>query len=223
MNQELERLDETIPEEEAKIAKIKTQKKSVISLLKAHSEKLFSKVEAEHQRKAVIEFCLTEGLQCKVVPSLEAIKKRLTSQKNKTVEDATFYLTMMPDVAFKLRSDLFNLLETHKDFRVRGNVMKALVNTPINSKEEIDLLLKHSWNRVYDYGEFAKKFGKRLLVSLIPIVQDEKNKNRDLAIEMIGLIGKDAKEAIPVLKKIIEVDSNYSSRNRAIKAVEKID
>lgn len=222
MNNELERLDETIPEEETKISSIKVKKESVISLLKIHSEKLFSKVEAEHQRKTVIEFCLTEGLQCKVVPSLEALKKRLTSQKNKTVEDATFYLTMMPDVAFKLKSDLFNLLETHKDFRVRGNSMKALVNTPIKSKEEIDILLKHSWNRVYDYGEFAKKFGKRLLVSLIPIVEDEKNKNRDLAIEMLGLIGKDAKEALPILEDTLTKKLHYSTENRIKKSIEQI-
>lgn len=219
IDREISRLDDTISEEEDKIKQMEKTRKEFKAILSKYSEKVFSKVEEKHRRNRVIEFCLKEDLRCKIIPTKSALLKRLKSKKNKTVEDATHYLTLMPKVSFEIKNELFDLLENHPHYKVRSNSMEALVNTPITEKEEIDILLKHSWKRVFDYGKLSKIMGKRLLVSLIPIAANDGHKDQGIAIEMLGLIGPDASPAIPALEKILVSKPHYSTVNRVKKAL----
>lgn len=58
----------------------------------------------------------------------------------------------------------------------------------------------------------------------MPIVRDGSHKNRDLAIEMLGQIGPEAREAKPLLQEIIDNNKNhYSIVNRAKEALARIE
>jgi hypothetical protein len=223
INQGIEKLDETIEEEEVIAKELISLKEDFLEKTKKSTNSIFSVIKEKYRRERVVLFCLRTKINCeKIVPSQNALKKRLKSKKLKTVISSTEYLSLMPAIAKELKADLFALLKRKKMRRSYSKAIEALLNTPLSSKEEIDIILKHSWDRVFSYEEVMKILGKKALVSLIPIAKNPRHDNQRLAIDMIGSLGSEGRSARSDLERILKETKSYSVRDSAKAALEKI-
>jgi hypothetical protein len=222
IDREVVLLDPVLEEDAVTIAEKKQKREFLKGIVAINPSPIFDKVERKHRLKTMVIFCLKEGLKCQIIPSEISLKKRLTSKKNKTLSETLEFLEFLPEVTTAIKNELFDLLKANKNSSLRKKIFVALLNTEIQEKSEIDLLLKYSWDRAYDYQELTRKLGKKILISLTPIIKDSAHKNRDLAIEMTGLLGSDAKDVLPELEKIAQSKEHYSVVNRAKKAVKLI-